>query len=114
MGLDVEGLLGMQSIEKVAYKPFFIGVLAMLLEFKVQSYEYNPDLSTLAKKLKQLHKHSDLLKEINPLVNIQSTYLTVVYTTITKQEATIALKELIDSFKLLKQVIYLRKGYFCI
>jgi hypothetical protein len=107
-------LLGLQSIETVANKPFFIGVLALLLEFKVHCYESDPGLDALFKKLKGLNIHIDLLKEISPLAYLQFTFITVVYRTICNYDLLPLLKELIDSFKLLKQITYLKKGYFTI
>jgi hypothetical protein len=102
----------MTTIEKVANKSFFVGLLAVMLEYKVNSFEEDKDgLKRSLKNLDNIHGHLALLKETSSLNYIQFVYLYVINHAIADEITTSLVIELLEGYDFYRQVKLLKKGY---
>jgi hypothetical protein len=91
----------MTSIESVAQKGFFIGILALLVEFKIHLFEKS-DIVVSGGRLEQAYKHVELIKELSPLLYIEYILMRGLYNFTQKEPSVEIFKELVEVFRFYK------------
>ena len=98
----------MINIESIAQKGFFIGMLAIILEFKVRMLEKN-HVEQSGGIIEQSFKHVGLIREISPLLYIEFILMRSLYNFINKDLSSEIFRELIEVYKYFK----ILKKAFC-
>lgn len=99
----------MTTIEAVAQKSFFIGLLTLLVEFKISLFEKS-DVSVSGSKLEQAYKHIGLIKEISPLMYIEYILMRGLYNYLYKEPSVEIFKELVEVYRYYKTFKRFKKG----
>jgi hypothetical protein len=97
------------TIESVAQKGYFIGMLALLVEFKIHLFEKS-DVAVSGGKLEKAYKHVELIKEISPLLYIEYILMRGLYNFTQKEPTVEIFKELVDVFRYIKIFRKFKKG----
>jgi hypothetical protein len=94
-------LVKLSTIERTAERSFFIGVLTLLLEFKVNQYEKNEEGSTEVKSnLDNIYKHIKLLSIISIIVFLDYTIIRSAY--LFEKVDLVIIKDLLEAYKQFK------------
>jgi len=103
LNLDIKSLLSMDIVDPIAHKNFYIGVLALLVDLKFESYENKKsEKASVLKEFAKCKKHLDLLKQYSPLVSYYIVFFSTIFefTDLNQEETSIkSLLELFDIFQ---------------
>jgi hypothetical protein len=110
--LDIKYLIKITSIERSNQKNFFIGVLTLLLDYKINQYEKRINEANETKKIiDEVYLHIDLLKELSTVVYFDYCLLRALYGLTGKEKNNNEVFEnLMKAFKYYKIYKNFRKG----
>lgn len=93
----------MKSIESVAQRGFLMGVMSLLLEYKVKLFEKNmEDAMAIAGLFEKIFNHNGLMKDLSPVVYLEFTLTRAMHNFIYKDLSLNVFKDLLESFKFYK------------
>lgn len=109
--LDIISLLKMSSIEKVNSKSFFLGVVTLILDFKIYQYENgcknNKSIKSVAENIEKIldtvSNHIELLKELSTVTYFEYSLIRSLYGFFSDSKIKMSTFEnLLEAFKYLK------------
>ena len=109
----MKGIINMSQIERNNNKNFFMGVLTLLLDFKINQYEKNFEDAEKAKiSINTIFKlHTPLLKELSTVAFFDFTLLRATYNFSGENNNVENLQILLNAFKYYKVYRSFRKRY---
>jgi hypothetical protein len=99
--VDVKGLIKMGQIEQSNNKFFFMGVLTLLLDYKINKFEKNLEAAEEAKKTIEIvaSQHLNLLKELSTVVYFDLTLIRAAYNFSDEKNIIENMQQLLSAFK---------------
>ena len=100
----------MDNIDQIAHKNFFVGVLGLMVDLKVKSYEnLKMEKEDLLKTLNKCRNHLDLIKQYSPLVSYYVVFFSTVYEFINTSDQVNDCESLLDLFDIFEEFKVFRK-----
>lgn len=100
----------MDSVDPIAHKNFYVGVLGLFVDLKFESYENKKEeKESVLREFIKCKKHLELLKQFSPLVSYYVVFFSTLFEFIDLSKEEISDKHLMELFNVFQEFLVYRK-----